>query len=272
MKRVQIKEPEPYWQSPDGRCSFYKGDCLDLLPKLAICADVVCTDPPYFLSNDGQTIVGGKVMNVNKGEWDRSKGIEQDHEFNHAWIDACSESMSDDATLWSTGTSHNIYSVGFALQQSRFRVLNHVTWHKKAPPPNYTLRCIRHSSEQIVWAAKNAESKYYFDYDESKRLYGGGQMRDMWILSAAAKAEKRHGKHPTQKPVKLIDRMLAVSCPKDGLVLDPFMGSGTAAVVAARRGFEFVGIELDEKWLDVAVRRVKDERLDWGLAARFSKE
>ena len=231
--------------------------------------DAIFADPPYFLSNGGMTCKSGRRAKVDKGAWDESRGAEGNHEFNHAWIARCQRALRPDGTIWISGTQHVIHSVGFALQQLGFKMLNTITWEKPNPPPNLSCRYFTHSTETILWAAKNERSRHTFNYAAMREANGGKQMKSVWRMKAPHGAEKRHGRHPTQKPLELIERCLLASTNPGDFVLDPFLGSGTTGVAASRHGRRFTGIEMNPAYLDTARKRVLDEINDTGF--RFSK-
>ena len=255
-----IDNPQLVWQSADDQSVLYCGDGLTLMADLpADSVDCIWTDPPYLLSNDGTTCVAGKRVSVNKGEWDRSDGIENDHEFNLAWLGECYRVLKPSGTIWVTGTLHIYLSVGMAMMQLGFRILNDITWEKTNPPPNLGCRCFAHSTETILWATKapkRSRHKYTFHYQEMKAENGGKQMKSVWQFPAAGRAEKKLGKHPTQKPVALIERCLRASTNADDLVLDPFAGSASTGIAALSLGRRFVGCDIDPDYADLARRRL----------------
>jgi site-specific DNA-methyltransferase (adenine-specific) len=233
--------------------------------------DVVFADPPYFLSNGGTTCKNGKRASVNKGKWDQSRGADENHAFNRDWLAACQRVLKPNGTIWVSGTSHVIYSVGFAMQQLGFKLLNDVIWEKPNPPPNLSCRYFTHSTETVLWAAKGPKSKHYFDYPEMRSRNGDKQMKSVWRMTAPGKREKVHGKHPTQKPLDLLDRILVASCPDGGAVLDPFNGSGTTGVAAASIGRTYTGIDLNSEYLELTQRRLLDVRPEWETSKRKAK-
>ena len=248
------------WKTADGLCKLYEGDALSMMRSLpADSIDCVWTDPPYLLSNDGMTCVAGKRVSVNKGEWDRSQGLELDHEFNLAWLGECYRVLNPAGTIWVTGTVHVYLSVGMAMMQLGFRILNDITWEKTNPPPNLGCRCFTHSTETVLWATKapkGSNHRYKFDYEAMKAENGGKQMKSVWRFPAAGKDEKTFGKHPTQKPVALIERCLRASTDEGDVVFDPFAGSGATGVAAMRLGRRFVGCERDKEYVDLTVKRL----------------
>lgn len=262
------KQQSPvWWRSPDKSVMLIHGDVKVILPRLQERSiDLVWTDPPYFLSNDGSTCQNGERVSVNKGKWDRTKGdAAGNFEFTRWWLERCRSLLRPNGSLWASGTSHVIYSVGFAMQQLGYKLINEVIWEKPNPPPNLACRCFTHSHETLIWAARSKyDCKHHFAYETMKAANEDKQMKSVWRMTAPGKAEKVHGKHPTQKPEALVDRCLAASCPPDGVVLDPFNGSGTTGVVAVRRGLKYIGIEQDAAMLEITKARILDVRPEWG--------
>lgn len=247
-----------------------EGDCLAVLDQIIArhpdgVFDAIFADPPYFLSNGGTTCKSGRRAKVDKGAWDESRGAEGDHEFNREWLRRCQRALKPDGTLWVSGTQHVIFSVGYAMQQLGFKLLNTITWEKPNPPPNLSCRYFTHSTETILWAAKSADSKHTFQYAAMRHANAGRQMKSVWRMKAPHGGEKQHGRHPTQKPVELIERCLLASTNPGDLVFDPFLGSGTTGVAAARNGRRFVGIEMNPSYLETARKRVMDEIVETGF-------
>ncbi len=274
---------------------LYHGNSLELLDAIFSKYpdgrfDAIFADPPYFLSNGGITCHAGKMVKVDKGGWDVSRGPELNHEFNTEWLRRCQRVLKPNGTLWVTGTHHVIFSIGYALQQLGFKILNDIAWEKPNPPPNLSCRYFTHSTETVLWAAKNAKSKHLFNYQEMRKVTGK-QMKtvwrkeefaersevrsqksdiqtpasdlrppisDLWTMGAPGRDEKEHGKHPTQKPVSLVERCLLASTNEGDLVLDPFLGNGTTAVASLRLKRGCVGIELDLHNVEIAKKRLED--------------
>jgi len=254
--------PAPAYHDPKHHIKIYQGDCLEILAAIpADCVDLIFADPPYFLSNDGITCHAGKMVSVNKGDWDRSRGPDSNHEFNRAWLAACQRVLKPNGSIWVSGTAHIIHSVGFALQQLGFKLLNDISWVKPNPPPNLSCRYFTHATETLIWAAKNRKSRHTFNYKLMRELAGGKQMKSVWTIAAPDRAEKRFGKHPTQKPVALLERILRAASNEGDLVLDPFMGSGTTAIAALRLRRVTVCIEQESSYLDLALARVVGETI-----------
>jgi site-specific DNA-methyltransferase (adenine-specific) len=252
--------PPPYFESPDKRFRLYQGDCLDLMPRMPEAAfDLIFADPPYFLSNDGITCHAGRMVSVNKGKWDQSKGAEADHAFTARWLSECRRLLKPDGGIWVSGTAHIIHSVGYAMQKLGFKLLNDITWVKPNPPPNLSCRYFTHATETVIWAGRDRRSKHKFNYALMKRLNRGKQMTSVWTIPAPGREEKVFGKHPTQKPVALLERIIAASTDENDLVLDPFSGSGTTGIAAARLRRLFVGIDVDPQYLEKAKKRYQQQ-------------
>ncbi len=239
-----------------------QGDCLELIPKLKKeSVTTIFADPPYNLSNGGITCKAGKMVSVNKGDWDKSNGLEEDYKFTYEWIKRCKEILKPNGTIWISGTPHNIYQVGYALQSLGFHILNEITWFKPNAPPNLACRCFAHAHETIIWAKKSKKAKHKFNYQLMKKWSdkisnSGKQMRSVWNIPLTPRYEKKHGKHPTQKPEELLRRIIASSSDEGDLILDPFNGSGTTGAVAHKLGRKYIGIEMDDKFLELTKKRI----------------
>ena len=263
----------PYYSSADGNLRLYQADSLELLRRMRDeSVDMIFADPPYFLSNGGMTCVGGRMVRVDKGGWDKSQGIIGDHSFNLLWLDQCRRILKPNGTIWVTGTSHNIHSVGYALQVLDYKILNDIAWYKINPPPNLACRYFTHATETIIWAAKSVKSKHTFNYPLMKEQNGGKQMKSLWEILPPGKSEKRHGKHPTQKPEALLWRIVAASTQPGEIVLDPFCGSATTGVACARLGRQFIGIEREQEYLVLAESRLREVSKPVTLVFVFADE
>lgn len=260
MDNLDVNILKPYFEDREHSIRLFKGDCLTILAQLPRnSVDLIFADPPYFLSNGGITCHAGKMVSVNKGQWDVSQGVEANHKFNLAWLSECQRVLTDNGAIWVSGTAHAIFSVGFAMQRLGFKVLNDIIWFKPNASPNLSCRYFTHSTETIIWAAKNETSKHTFHYELMKQLSNGKQMRNLWEISPPKPKEKIYGKHPTQKPLELIERILLASSNEGDLVLDPFNGSGTTGVAAVRLHRKYLGIETSKDYLDLTVKRLQNE-------------
>ena len=238
------------------------GDSLEELKKIkSKSIDMIFADPPYFLSGDGITCSGGKIVSVKKGGWDKKIDIKEKHKFNKKWIRLCKRVLKDNGTIWISGTMHNIYSIGMALEEEGFKIINNITWKKLNPPPNISCRAFTHSTETILWAKKDIKNaKHKFNYETMKTMNDGKQMKDVWETSLTKPSEKKYGKHPTQKPIELLKRIIIASTDEGDLILDPFNGSGTTGIVANLLNRKYIGIEKEKDYLDLTIRRFKHRK------------
>lgn len=242
-----------------------KGDCLIEMAKLQPNSiDMIFADPPYNLSNGGFSVMSGKRVSVNKGDWDKSSGLDDDIDFHIKWIMACQRVLKPTGTIWISGTYHSIYQCGYALQKIGFHILNDISWFKPNATPNIGCRCFAAAHETIIWAKKSKDSKHTFNYrimksyDEVKDIIKntGKQMRSVWSISTTPKREKTFGKHPTQKPVELLKRIILSSTNEGDLILDPFSGSGTTGVVCKMLNRDFIGFEVETEFIKLAKKRL----------------
>lgn len=273
------RAPVLIFSNPARSVWLYHGNCFEILDAIAAKYpegrfDCIFADPPYFLSNGGITCHAGRMVKVDKGDWDKSQGADENHNFNREWLARCQRVLKPNGTIWVSGTHHVIFSIGFAMQQLGFKILNDIAWEKPNPPPNLSCRYFTHSTETVLWAAKNEKSKHAFNYQEMRKVTGK-QMKTVWrraefsrdeadldstwTMTAPGGDEKTHGKHPTQKPIALIERCLLASTSEGDLVLDPFLGGGTTAVACVRNKRGCVGIEMDAAHANLSAKRIKAE-------------
>ena len=247
-----------YYQSTDKNFSLYKGDSLQILSQISNQFDMIFADPPYFLSNGGKKIQGRRMVSVNKGEWDKKKSSDDIDKFNQEWINQCKPLLKDNGTIWVCGTYHNIFSVEKCLRNAGFRIINIITWQKSDPTPTWGNLHFNFSSEYIIWAKKTPVANHYFNYELMKQLNGGKLMPDVWKLPTVGLWEKTCGKHPTQKPLRLLYRIILASTKVGDIILDPFAGSSTTGIAANLLGRKFIGIEQDEDFLLLGKKRKMD--------------
>lgn len=235
---------------------------MDRLPTQSI--HMVSADPPYFLSNGGSTNSGGSRAAVGKGSWDESDGARRDHEFHRTWLRSVQRLLKPEGSLLVSGTHHNIFSIGWAMQLMGWRIINTITWEKPNPPPNLGTRCLTHSTETILWASPNRDTpqRHVFNYDEAKANNEGRQLKDVWRFTAPSAAEKTNGKHPAQKPIELLNRIIELSTHRGDIVLDPFCGSGTTLVSAIALGRTSIGMEQDERYYELTCSRLSQAVID----------
>jgi len=237
-----------------------KNDTFKALKKIKEKSfDMIFADPPYFLSNDGVTCSSGRMVNVNKGNWDKTLSVKDKHKFNRKWIKECYRVLKDNGTIWISGTLHNIYSIGMALEEEGFKIINNITWQKTNPPPNLSCKTFTHSTETILWARKDLKKvKYTFNYNIMKELNNNKQMKDVWTTSLTKPSEKKCGKHPTQKPLEILDKIILASTKENDLILDPFCGSSTTGISAVRLNRRYIGIDNEKEYIELSKRRYKE--------------
>jgi site-specific DNA-methyltransferase (adenine-specific) len=259
-----LKKYVPFFQAE--HTTLFNENCLEILraiPENSI--DMIFADPPYMLSNDGFTCQNGKMANVNKGAWDKSGGFEQDTSFHKEWISACRRVLKPEGTIWISGTYHSIYQCGYLLQKNNFHFLNDIAWFKPNAAPNLSCRFFTASHETLLWARKNKKAKHTFNYKEMKDGFfpedfikkENTQMRSVWSIPTPKGGEKEHGKHPAQKPVDLLKRIVLASTNENDIILDPFCGSGTTGVACnVLNNRFFIGIEIDQTYCELAKKRL----------------
>jgi len=255
----------PYFQ--EDNFVLYNSDCLKLMEQLPEnSVDMVFADPPYNLSNGGFSVHAGKMVSVNKGDWDKSKGFDEDYAFHFNWLTACKRILKPHGTLWVSGTYHSIYQCGHALQALGYHILNDISWYKPNAAPNLSCRFFTASHETLIWARKEKKAKHTFNYAEiCKNNWAGDflkkdnkQMRSVWAINTPRPEEKKFGKHPTQKPLELLKRIVLASTKKDDIILDPFAGSSTTGLAAILQGRKFLGIDTEKNYLELSKKRFND--------------
>lgn len=243
-------------------------DCFEALEKIEEkSVDMIYADPPYFLSSGGVSCKNGKQVIVDKGDWDKEKTIGEKIDFHRNWIKLCSKALKDEGTIWISSTLHSVYAIGVALEYEGFSIINNIIWQKPNPAPNLACRCFTHSTETIIWARKivnNKKAKHYFNYLKMKEYNNGKQMKDVWYfendteiwnIPTTPKREKTQGYHPTQKPLKLIQRIVEASTKENDTVLDPFNGSGTTGIACKNLNRKYIGIDVDINYLEITKKR-----------------
>jgi len=265
----------------DGNFELYLDDCRDFLNSLpAESVHMIFADPPYNLSNGGFTCQAGRRVSVNKGDWDESRGLDEDLRFHMEWIEACRRVLKPDGTIWISGTYHSIYRCGYALEATGYHILNDISWFKPNASPNLSCRFFTASHETIIWARKEKKAKHTFNYKDmvdwdnnyrknfkcqecGKTAPGeilhekGKQMRSVWAINTPRPIEKVYGKHPTQKPEELLKRIVLASTKRGQLIIDPFTGSSTTGLMAHLCGRKFIGIDNEKTYLDLSIKRYK---------------
>ncbi len=259
-----VKE-RPYFS--EGNFVLYNNDCLKILEQLPENSiDMIFADPPYNLSNGGFTCHAGRAVSVNKGEWDKSRGLNKDFDFYLSWIAACKRVLKPNGTIWISGTYHSIYQCGYALQFTGYHILNDISWFKPNASPNLSCRYFTASHETLIWARKDKKAKHTFNYEKMREgnwpedflKKPQKQMRSVWAINTPQPWEKKFGKHPTQKPFDLLNRVVLASTKNGDIVLDPFTGSSTTGLAANSNGRKFVGVDTEKKYLDLSIKRLKE--------------
>ena len=264
-KVLALVHQKPYLK--EGNFVLYHGDSLEIIRQIPDDSiDMVFADPPYNLSNGGFTVHAGRRVSVHKGDWDKSKGFIDDYNFHLAWLSECRRVLKPGGTLWVSGTYHSIYQCGHAIQSLGYHILNDVAWYKPNASPNLSCRFLTASHETLIWARKDKKAKHVFNYDAMKNglwhdrdfiKKAGKQMRSVWSINTPRPEEKVFGKHPTQKPLELLKRIVLCSTKEGAVILDPFTGSSTTGIAATISGRKFVGIDTESKYLDVSIKRFK---------------
>lgn len=256
-----INKQLPFYQ--DNNFTLYLGDVFLLLKKTpSKSIDMIFADPPYFLSNGGISVHSGKMVSVNKAQWDEGMTSKNKLQYNRKWISLCRKALKDNGTIWISGTFHNIYFIGVALELEGFSIINNITWQKSNPPPNISTRAFTHSTETILWARKQLTTKkrgkHLFNYKDMKKINDDKQMKDVWRFSLTKPTEKRLGHHPTQKPLPLLERIVLSSTKEGDLILDPFNGSGTTGIAASKLNRHYIGIDNERDYLELTKRRYNE--------------
>ena len=251
---------KPYYASLNHDFNLLCGDTFELLPQFSFKFDMIFADPPYFLSNGGISVQSGKIVSVNKGDWDKGMSPDEINSFNLQWLSLCRDKLKDKGTIWISGTYHNIFSVANCLTQLGYKILNVITWAKTNPPPNISCRYFTYSTEFIIWARKTQKAPHYYNYELMRHINGDTQMTDVWRLPAIAPWEKSCTKHPTQKPLALLSRIILASTEPGAWILDPFAGSSTTGIAANLLGRRYLGIEREEAF--AAISRARREEIE----------
>lgn len=245
----------PYFRSTNRDFTLLQGDCIELLQSFDFAFDMIFADPPYFLSNGGISCQAGKVVSVNKGEWDKGRSTSDIDDFNRKWLENCRNKLKPNGTIWISGTHHNIFSVARQITELGYKILNVITWQKNNPPPNISCRYFTYSTEFVIWARKEEKTPHRFNYKLMKMLNLDKQMTDVWRMPAIARWEKTCGKHPTQKPLALVTRCILAATQHGDWILDPFAGSATTGIAAHLTKRRFLGIEQELDFLEIAQNR-----------------
>ena len=247
---------EPYYNSVD--FTLYKGDSLELLEHIETKVDMIFADPPYFLSTgNGRVNINGEYIRFDKGKWDRIRSKEEKDGFNFKWISSACNILKENGTIWICGTYHNIFSVEKCLEELGFKIINIIVWHKPDPPTTLSDKRLNFCAEYIIWATRKTCKNYTFNQETLAKVNGGIPLPDVWNISAAGSWEKTCGKHPTQKPLRLLYRAVLASTNEGNTILDPFAGSSTTGIAANLLGRKFIGCEMSDEYLALSINRRK---------------
>lgn len=257
-----------YYRHPNRDFTIVNGVCLDVLKRFDFKFDMIFADPPYFLSNGGISYQAGKVVCVDKGDWDKGGTPESIMQFNRTWLSLCREKLKDNGSIWISGTHHNIFAIATLLTELGYKILNVITWVKTNPPPNISCRFFTYSTEFVIWARKFPKIPHKFNYEMMKRINDNKQMTDVWRLSAIGRWEKSCGKHPTQKPLALLTRIVLASTNPGDWILDPFAGSSTTGIAANLCGRRYIGIDKELCYCELGKNR-RIEINDAGIRANY---
>ena len=260
-----IPTSTPYFESKN--FTLYNGDCKEIMKSMSENSiDMIFADPPYFLSKSKEDM-------SFKGDWDLSKGVKLDTQFQYDWIKEARRILKPEGTIWITGTHHNIYQCGYSLQLLGFKILNEIAWFKPKNNP-FSRNFFNFAHETIIWAKKDEKSKHYLnpkvlDFKYRDKLNKEGKhMNDVWDILPCSKYEIDW--HPTPKPIELLERIILSSTKPDAVILDPFNGSGTTGIATLNLGYgrSFIGIDLDSHYLDLTIKRM-EESLNTGYNKEY---
>ncbi len=248
--------------------SILKGDCVEQLktiPKGSV--DMIFADPPYNLQLGGElTRPNNSKVDACDDDWDKFDSLKTYDDFTHKWLSAARETLHDDGTIWVIGSYHNIFRLGYILQDLGYWILNDIIWRKSNPMPNFKGKRFTNAHETMIWAAKSKDSKYRFNYDSMKAMNEDLQMRSDWFIPLCTGNERLKNDegiklHPTQKPEALLQRVILSSTKPNDVVLDPFFGTGTTGAVAKKLGRQWIGIEREDDYIKHAQRRIDNTEI-----------
>lgn len=261
-KKLVKKVAKSIMKSPELN-TITKGDCVEVMKTIEPGSiDLIFADPPYNLQ------LGGDLHRPNNTKvdacddhWDQFDSFKAYDDFTREWLSAARETLKDDGAIWVIGSYHNIFRLGAILQDLGFWILNDVIWRKTNPMPNFRGRRFTNAHETMIWAGKSEKSKYTFNYDSMKALNEDLQMRSDWFIPLCTGGERLKNEngekaHPTQKPEALLHRVIMASSRPGETVLDPFFGTGTTGAVAKKMGRNFIGIDREDDYIEVAQKRI----------------
>jgi len=251
------------------------GNCLDILkniPDKSI--DCCITDPPYNISGyDNKKEIGWlksnktwkeeKSFNKINEKWDKFSDSEYEM-FTINWLSEIKRIIKPNGNIAIFGSYHNIFKIGYILESLDLKLINSIVWYKRNAFPNITQRMFCESTEYIIWATNNNKKNaknWTFNYNKMKELNGGIQMRNMFDIPSTKLSEKKFGKHPSQKPMELLNKLVLAFTNEDDIIIDPFLGSGTTALAAKQNKRNFTGVEIELDYIKIAEKRLNDEKI-----------
>ena len=249
---------KPFYQANNEEFTLFRGDSRELIENIGRNVDMIFADPPYFLSRNVSAYINGSWKSFEKAEWDKATSQENINEFNREWLSACRNVLKENGTIFVTGTYHNIFSVATCMVELGYKILNIIVWQKSDAKPTLSRKYFNFTTEYIVWARQNEDVPHFFNCDLMEQLNGGNRMSDVWRIPFLSSWELKCGKHPTQKPLRLLHRIILASTHEEDTILDPFAGSCTTGIAANLLNRKFIGIDKDMDYLSYGVRRKKE--------------
>lgn len=244
--------------------SIIRGDSIKILKRIpSNSIDLIFSDPPYFMQTSGNLFrYGGDVFKGVNDKWDKFASYKDYDNFTKEWLTECKRILKTNGSLWVIGTYHNLFRLGYIMQNLNFWILNDIIWHKSNPTPNFLGTKFVNSQETLIWATKSKESKYIFNYKTMKILNNGKQMGSVWKIPISSGKERLKDKyglklHNTQKPEKLLELIILAASKEGDIILDPFFGTGTTGVVSKKFLRNYIGIEKETKYINAAELRIK---------------
>ena len=245
----------PYYQSDDSTFSLILGNTMEKLDHVDQKVDMIFADPPYFLSKGYSQCINGTWKSFETGEWARATSLDNINAFNKDWLSKCRNILKESGTIFVSGTYHNIFSVATCMVELGYKILNIIVWQKSDAKPTLSRNYFNFTTEYIVWARKSEKVSHFFNCDLMEQLNGGARMSDVWSIPFVSSWELKCGKHPTQKPLRLLYRIILSATREGELILDPFAGSCTTGIAANLLGRRFIGIDQSKEYLDYGIRR-----------------
>lgn len=248
----------PFYQTENKEFTLFHGNAIELVGNIDTKVDMIFADPPYFLSRNVSVHINGTWKSFEKGEWDRVTSQEKINAFNKNWLSVCRNVLKENGTIFVTGTYHNIFSVATCMVELGYKILNIIVWQKSDAKPTLSRKYFNFTTEYIIWARKNENVSHYFNCDLMEQLNGGARMSDVWRIPFLSSWEMKYGKHPTQKPLRLLYRIILASTHDGDVILDPFAGSCTTGIAANLLGRKFIGIDQSIDYLKYGIRRKQE--------------